>query len=1316
MTLSAPVETALACVHAHSGAGIGAGFLVADRTVLTCAHVVCRALGGPDHSEAAPPGTVRISFPILDQTRMFKADTVRWRTGGRDIALLELAESAPDAARPVRLISGRRLVDVETRAGGFPAGGTGASWARCTIIGHARADLVQTEDQRASGIPIQPGFSGGPLWSDRLEGVVGMTVGVAARPDLRTSYAITSDVLVEAVPALREHALAPTPYRGLRAFEEEESALFFGRETLTDQIAGLLEDRRDLVLTGPSGCGKSSVLRAGVLPRLTGGGRAPLLVRPGDEGLASVEAALDDGAPRLIVVDQAEEAITAEAVDMVARVVTAASASRATVRALLAVRSDFLDALLGDPRLTGLGSFQIVPVPRMTDAQLRAAITGPLPGGVTFAPGLVERIIAAVREAPTPLPLLQFTLARLWGAQRNGEISHDVYDEMGGLAGAIDGYAEEVWSLLEDDEQGVARRLFTRLLRSYPGHPPVGKIARFDELGPGELELAQRPAPSRLVAVSDRDLRFAHEALIVHWDRLRRWAREDERFLTWREELRADVVRWEKSGRDEALLLRGPALADAHAQQRDNDDRLLEPDRRFIAESARVRARRRRRRHVLEAVIATLAAVAVGGGLVAEVQRRQADREVANSASRTLATELGTDEFLDETAVLRAVAAYRTAPTKQAADTLFEFYTETRPFDRMLSIRRHQGKNLGPPVFDPALRHVGAIVDLRARLWRLTPEGATAVPPSGMVASDMTVSGDGKVRAVVADPSVTVVDESGRELRTFPRPSPPKEVTVALSATGDRVAIHQIGQDGVKVFDVRSGALLRTFPVFSGGTGSIVLTDRYLLTASPGGMVVHGLADGSRREFGLWDRSWTAFADTDPLLLGCADAGSGATVHVRRMTGAEETFPVGAGCDDRFAVSPDGRYVAGRETDEYGNASMRIIALDTRGAVGARPFAPFHPVGLTSTGPGAFRLLTREPGFFGISTFRLGRMETTADLGAHLVSPDGRHLVTLRSPGRDGHGLPLPGTGFDIWDARDHRHLGGAALPETTGLSITDDGRHLIVRSAGAVEVRTMPGLELRWRLDEQVAAAELGADGAHLVATDARGRTQARDMRTGAPSGPVLSLPAPEYVMGEETGRDPPQLTAVTDEPEMIYVVGADARSIERWNWRTGRRVDRVPFPGKGTILALRTTSRPGRLGLMLRVDDVVRSHELWDIGDGTLRRQSTLISGDWKDVRPLNIDGDGLIGAHDGQRLKVWDIDGRTRVDLPVPTDMIPFSVDADVTTLLANGEADGALTYSLRPADWIDHLCGIVTDPELSAAEKRDLPTGIQTENLC
>jgi energy-coupling factor transporter ATP-binding protein EcfA2 len=61
------------------------------------------------------------------------------------------------------------------------------------------------------------------------------------------------------------------PYTGLRSFTEDESIYFKGRDHQIDQLSGLLEQNKFLMVTGASGEGKSSLVYAGLIPNARAG-------------------------------------------------------------------------------------------------------------------------------------------------------------------------------------------------------------------------------------------------------------------------------------------------------------------------------------------------------------------------------------------------------------------------------------------------------------------------------------------------------------------------------------------------------------------------------------------------------------------------------------------------------------------------------------------------------------------------------------------------------------------------------------------------------------------------------------------------------------------------------------------------------------------------------------------------------------------------------------------------------------------------------------------------------------------------------------
>lgn len=73
---------------------------------------------------------------------------------------------------------------------------------------------------------------------------------------------------VAATSPLVSTVLPKHPYPGLRPFEPDEWAIFFGRGRMIDEVIEQLAQQRLVLIHGSSGSGKSSLVRAGVLPKL----------------------------------------------------------------------------------------------------------------------------------------------------------------------------------------------------------------------------------------------------------------------------------------------------------------------------------------------------------------------------------------------------------------------------------------------------------------------------------------------------------------------------------------------------------------------------------------------------------------------------------------------------------------------------------------------------------------------------------------------------------------------------------------------------------------------------------------------------------------------------------------------------------------------------------------------------------------------------------------------------------------------------------------------------------------------------------------
>jgi vWA-MoxR associated protein C-terminal domain/Trypsin-like peptidase domain/vWA-MoxR associated protein middle region (VMAP-M) 1 len=177
---------------------IGAGFLISDRHLLTCAHVLPTALELPERS-------VEFDFPLLAPGQRVQATVVFWQPEnpgqlGEDIAVLEVSPmTLPSGAQSVRLILADEPWGHTFRTFGFPKKLDDGVWVEGVLKQRQAAQWVQMEDIKAQGYAIEPGFSGAPVWDETLGGVVGMVVAAEdEREEAKAAFMIPSTVLGQA--------------------------------------------------------------------------------------------------------------------------------------------------------------------------------------------------------------------------------------------------------------------------------------------------------------------------------------------------------------------------------------------------------------------------------------------------------------------------------------------------------------------------------------------------------------------------------------------------------------------------------------------------------------------------------------------------------------------------------------------------------------------------------------------------------------------------------------------------------------------------------------------------------------------------------------------------------------------------------------------------------------------------------------------------------------------------------------------------------------------------------------------------------------
>jgi len=365
------------------------------------------------------------------------------------------------------------------------------------------------------------------------------------------------------------------------------------------------------------------------------------------EGLARQENLARVPAARLLlVVDQLEELFTRDAAAsdgrrQFARALSAL-ASSGSVWIVATMRSDFFSRLAELPELVELkadgGQFDLMPP---TFAEIEQMIVYPARvAGLGFEvdestqTSLDKLLHEAATRDPASLPLLEFSLDELYKRREGDLLTLAAYRRLGGLEGAIAQRAEEVFQRLEPPVQtalpDVLRGLLT-LAADGAGtttarRAPLDEVATsaeaqtlVDEFVQARLLVMDQAAAGRVVGV-------AHEALLLHWPRLRDWIANNQEFLRVRARATQAAELWQAKHRHvDYLLSAGKPLAEAEAlvEHAKNLPPLLTE---FVRQSAARRTgQMRHRRWIIGSVAGSFLVLSLVFGLYSFSQWQTAD-------------------------------------------------------------------------------------------------------------------------------------------------------------------------------------------------------------------------------------------------------------------------------------------------------------------------------------------------------------------------------------------------------------------------------------------------------------------------------------------------------------------------------------------------------------------------------------------------------------------------------------------------------------------------------------------------------------------
>lgn len=406
------------------------------------------------------------------------------------------------------------------------------------------------------------------------------------------------------------------PYTGLRAFQEEDAACFFGRSTEVSAMVTRVFDYPMLAVVGPSGIGKSSLIRAGVVPALRSFGTSwrILVVRPGPQPLLAVATMLHSVADLfeqagekladptslgirlklepgylgqllrklahvtngkcMLFVDQFEELYTlceaAEQRQAFTQCLTgAADDATSPVRLVISVRADFLGRVSEDAQFMSEISRGLFFLGTPDSEGLREALVQPAEMvGYRFEDqAMVDEMVAHLQSTPGALPLLQFTAYQLWEKRDAGKklLTRHSYEELGGIAGALATHADQVVQKQSPEARTMCRALFLQLVTPERTRA-VREVEELYELVSDRQVLRQvldDLVQSRLLVLNTggggggATVEIVHESLIEAWLTLRRWLEESHEDSMFLEQLRAAARQWVNKNKDSGLLWSG---------------------------------------------------------------------------------------------------------------------------------------------------------------------------------------------------------------------------------------------------------------------------------------------------------------------------------------------------------------------------------------------------------------------------------------------------------------------------------------------------------------------------------------------------------------------------------------------------------------------------------------------------------------------------------------------------------------------------------------------------------------------------------------
>jgi hypothetical protein len=237
---------------------VGGGLFLNSNTIITCAHVVNSALGRQknDFSRPLESAYININFSFAPKCRKyFTANISIWNYSAAnkrktDYAILKITNS-----EEWNMLQDRQITcpvatcsdywGNKSRIYGYPAGITGL-WVEGKPLSRDGDGLLQVKTDS----PIQEGFSGYPIFDEKLNGFTGIICGGISST---LSYAIPFELIMQDVPL--DQAIVKKFNRKVHGVLRN----IVRRDEYLDKIEEVLNEFSICIVTAASGFGKTTL-------------------------------------------------------------------------------------------------------------------------------------------------------------------------------------------------------------------------------------------------------------------------------------------------------------------------------------------------------------------------------------------------------------------------------------------------------------------------------------------------------------------------------------------------------------------------------------------------------------------------------------------------------------------------------------------------------------------------------------------------------------------------------------------------------------------------------------------------------------------------------------------------------------------------------------------------------------------------------------------------------------------------------------------------------------------------------------------------